>query len=600
MSSKLTFAGYYFCAEKNALIGPDQTVQPLRRQSLEVFCLLAAKQGQVVSKEDIQAKVWEGVHVTDGSLAQCIRDIRLALGDEDRLILQTLPRRGYLLVADKAESTEVAPRQQALAEETSRSWRLGHWRQGRLTGLALTSLAFIAMSIIYYSSDRKSNVVTSIQDRNFDTSNIYIETGQAAKQSDWLMNQFLPEFRVAISRYQSSRLVDNSDRSNYNVRLTTSGDAEASQRVIAEVFHRDSAQTVFSESYATAKGTETSTHNTAVRIAAAVASPGVGAIGRHLLQNSRLTPTEELTNAECYAHGYGCSKCSGEEDNITKRAEACLVRLLEKDPDDARAWALQATIKSHQYWWGNTLPEPKRSNLALRQHLPAEALKAANRADALLPEGEFAVLWGMAEANYASCEGDKLLSLADRTLELFPADPNLLASFGSWLSYTGQWNEGTMPYLGRLEDANRAVNRLQDLYPGFTIEKALETYKILCFSDNFLDKVMQALQMTELPSRGTAEDYSSIELPRPSITNVNGLDVEYMDVGSGEPIVFVHGAISDYRSGGNYLAPISERFRYISFSRRYYGTQPWLDYGEKWSMDVFAEDLVGFIEALGL
>ncbi len=180
----------------------------------------------------------------------------------------------------------------------------------------------------------------------------------------------------------------------------------------------------------------------AVRAAAAVASPGVGAVGKYLLHASRLKPSGELTPAECYAYGYGCTKCSGEEDNIDHRAKACLARLLKQNPNDARAWALQATIYTHQYWFGSTLSEPERSSLALRKHLPAKAIEAANKAEALSDGKDSSVYWGMAQAYMASCQPEKLFEAVNRGLAINPDDPNLLASFGNWLAYSSYWDEG--------------------------------------------------------------------------------------------------------------------------------------------------------------
>jgi adenylate cyclase len=54
--------------------------------------------GRLVSKDDIIAKVWDDVAVTEDSLTQCVTDIRKALGDDDRRVLRTVPRKGYLLV----------------------------------------------------------------------------------------------------------------------------------------------------------------------------------------------------------------------------------------------------------------------------------------------------------------------------------------------------------------------------------------------------------------------------------------------------------------------------------------------------------------------
>lgn len=70
----------------------------LRPRSFAVLRLLAENAGRVVVKDEIIVKVWNNVVVTDDSLTQCIADIRKAIGDEDRRILRTVSRRGYLLV----------------------------------------------------------------------------------------------------------------------------------------------------------------------------------------------------------------------------------------------------------------------------------------------------------------------------------------------------------------------------------------------------------------------------------------------------------------------------------------------------------------------
>lgn len=70
----------------------------LRPRSFAVLRLLAENPGRLVGKDDIIAKVWDDVAVTEDSLTQCIADIRKAIGDEDRRVLRTVPRKGYLLV----------------------------------------------------------------------------------------------------------------------------------------------------------------------------------------------------------------------------------------------------------------------------------------------------------------------------------------------------------------------------------------------------------------------------------------------------------------------------------------------------------------------
>ena len=52
-----------------------------------------------------------GCFVTDDSIAQCVKEIRRALGDDERRFLRTLPRRGYLFTGpiDKGDQYAIAP-----------------------------------------------------------------------------------------------------------------------------------------------------------------------------------------------------------------------------------------------------------------------------------------------------------------------------------------------------------------------------------------------------------------------------------------------------------------------------------------------------------
>ena len=77
----------------------------LRPQSALVLSVLVRNLGSVVSKNDLIAEVWQHISVTDDSLTQCISDIRRAIGDKDRNIVKTLPKRGYMIVSEAAQSS---------------------------------------------------------------------------------------------------------------------------------------------------------------------------------------------------------------------------------------------------------------------------------------------------------------------------------------------------------------------------------------------------------------------------------------------------------------------------------------------------------------
>ena len=73
----------------------------LRPKAFHLLCYLAENAGRLVSKQELHDAVWGHVTVSDDALVQCIRELRQKLGDVDRMVIRTVPRRGYLLNASK-------------------------------------------------------------------------------------------------------------------------------------------------------------------------------------------------------------------------------------------------------------------------------------------------------------------------------------------------------------------------------------------------------------------------------------------------------------------------------------------------------------------
>ncbi len=74
---------------------------------MDVLVHLAANAGEVVSKRDLLATTWDQQYVADAVLTRAVAELRRALGDsaQDPRFIETIPRRGYRLIAD----VEVAP-----------------------------------------------------------------------------------------------------------------------------------------------------------------------------------------------------------------------------------------------------------------------------------------------------------------------------------------------------------------------------------------------------------------------------------------------------------------------------------------------------------
>lgn len=82
--------------------------------------------------------------------------------------------------------------------------------------------------------------------------------------------------------------------------------------------------------------------------------------------------------------------------------------------------------------------------------------------------------------------------------------------------------------------------------------------------------------------------------------SVNGVNITYWEQGQGEPVLFVHGAVGDHRSWELQRHSIAEPYRYIAFSQRYFGTEPWPDNGSEFSAATHSADLAALIRGLGV
>jgi DNA-binding winged helix-turn-helix (wHTH) protein len=79
----------------------------LRPKAFHLLCYLAENAGRLVSRQELHDAVWGHVAVCDDALVQCIRELRQKLGDADRVLIRTVPRRGYLLNASR-DASELA------------------------------------------------------------------------------------------------------------------------------------------------------------------------------------------------------------------------------------------------------------------------------------------------------------------------------------------------------------------------------------------------------------------------------------------------------------------------------------------------------------
>ncbi len=78
---------------------------------------------------------------------------------------------------------------------------------------------------------------------------------------------------------------------------------------------------------------------------------------------------------------------------------------------------------------------------------------------------------------------------------------------------------------------------------------------------------------------------------------VNGVDLEYLEQGTGVPVVFSHGGSSDLRYWEPQREAFASRYKFIAHSRRFHGAGPWPATGDD-SAEAHTTDLVAVMHRL--
>src|SRR5258708_5887120 len=110
MPERRQFGDYSLDGAAGELRKGDLAIK-LAPQPMRVLALLASRQGEVVSRDEICREIWgDSVHVDfETGLNSCIKQVRHALGDTK--LVETVPKRGYRLrVPESAAVRQEKPR----------------------------------------------------------------------------------------------------------------------------------------------------------------------------------------------------------------------------------------------------------------------------------------------------------------------------------------------------------------------------------------------------------------------------------------------------------------------------------------------------------
>ena len=84
---------------------------PLKPKALAILKYLLDRPGQLVTREDLRARFWGSVHLSEGVLKAQIAELRQALGDSARepRFIETAHRLGYRFIGRIDQCSERSP-----------------------------------------------------------------------------------------------------------------------------------------------------------------------------------------------------------------------------------------------------------------------------------------------------------------------------------------------------------------------------------------------------------------------------------------------------------------------------------------------------------
>jgi len=88
------------------------------------------------------------------------------------------------------------------------------------------------------------------------------------------------------------------------------------------------------------------------------------------------------------------------------------------------------------------------------------------------------------------------------------------------------------------------------------------------------------------------------DLGKEKSMRVNGYEMAYIECGEGEPLLLVHGSLSDYRVWSFQMRPFSRYYRTIAVSLRHFYPEQWNGEGDDFSLRQHVNDLHEFVRLL--
>ena len=229
------------------------------------------------------------------------------------------------------------------------------------------------------------------------------------------------------------------------------------------------------------------------------------------------------------------------------QARTCLERVVQEEPEFARAWTLLAALAVDEFLYG--------FNVLAESDPPLDRASAFARRALELDPNEPWGHWNLGRVAFYRHNLSAFRTAAERALALLPNDAMLLAAAGQSAAYSGEWERGItmmdqaiklnphhqpwyhflyfyeayrqglddaaleaalkieMPgyfwahqvkaaaygQLGMTEEAGKAVAAIHDLWPGYSIQTMIDLHRMWNHGDDVIERMSDGLRKAGLP-----------------------------------------------------------------------------------------------------
>lgn len=204
-------------ASLNLLTNNETGLQnKLEPRLIEILCILAKNEGKLVSREMLISKIWDNYGGAEDGLNQGISFLRKALADTNKQIIETVPKKGYVLHATITDNSNVE-NTEPKKENTSKKQPFF---------LAILFGIFILMSLILFKLDNNKT-----SDKLEKQTNSFLQPNSIASEN-WHGKNYKLVFGKSekIILFENNMQIADSNLINYEIVIQELKDRHASEQ----------------------------------------------------------------------------------------------------------------------------------------------------------------------------------------------------------------------------------------------------------------------------------------------------------------------------------------------------------------------------------